>query len=248
MTWPWESLHVEALAWYDCWLKGRDTGILEGPAFRYWLPGAEEWRASEVWPPGGLALRSLALRADGALDEEEASKGDRSLMVFAPGLSLPAGTDSDPPSALTWTSAPLESDLELIGDLEVELHATSTAIDTAWIVTLQDVAPNDDVSDVTAGWLRASLREPAACLSTPGSPTVSCRRADAVVPGCLTVYRIPLVPNARRFAAGHRMRLVLTSDDQQDGTPAIMGFRHAPVGTSSRNTVHSSSRLLFHAN
>lgn len=27
--------------------------------------------------------------------------------------------------------------------------------------------------------------------------------------------------------------------------PAIMGFRHAPVGTSSRNTIHSSSRLLL---
>lgn len=34
LTWPWESLHVEALAWYDHWLKGRDTGILEGPRIR----------------------------------------------------------------------------------------------------------------------------------------------------------------------------------------------------------------------
>ncbi len=33
LTWPWESLHVEALAWFDHWLKGRDTGILEGRAF-----------------------------------------------------------------------------------------------------------------------------------------------------------------------------------------------------------------------
>jgi hypothetical protein len=24
-----------------------------------------------------------------------------------------------------------------------------------------------------------------------------------------------------------------------------MGFRHAPVGTSSRNTIHTSSRLLL---
>jgi uncharacterized protein len=26
-----ESLHLEALAWYDHWLKGKETGILEGP-------------------------------------------------------------------------------------------------------------------------------------------------------------------------------------------------------------------------
>ena len=46
LTWPWESLHVEALAWFDHWLKGRDTGIMDGPPIRYCLPGAEEWRTA----------------------------------------------------------------------------------------------------------------------------------------------------------------------------------------------------------
>jgi predicted acyl esterase len=67
---------------------------------------------------------------------------------------------------------------------------------------------------------------------------------DAVVPGETTVYRVPLVANARRFDVGHRLRLVLASDDQDEDVPAMMGFRHASVGTSSLNTIHSSSRLL----
>ena len=54
LTWPWESLHIEALAWFDHWLKGQDTGILDGPRIRYWLPGADEWRTSENWPPEGF--------------------------------------------------------------------------------------------------------------------------------------------------------------------------------------------------
>ncbi|ETZ98794.1 peptidase S15 domain protein [Mycobacterium kansasii 824] len=54
-----------------------------------------------------------------------------------------------------------------------------------------------------------------------------------------------MVPNARRFKSGHRIQLVLTSDDQDPSVPAIMGFRHASVGTSSLNTVRSSSRLLL---
>jgi hypothetical protein len=37
----------------------------------------------------------------------------------------------------------------------------------------------------------------------------------------------------------------LTSDDQDPSTPAIMNFRHASVGTSSLNTIRSSSRLLL---
>src|ERR1700712_297039 len=72
LAWPWESLHVETLAWYDHWLKGRDTGILEGPAFRYILPEAgPAWRAAEAWPIKGLTYRALALRHDGLLADDE---------------------------------------------------------------------------------------------------------------------------------------------------------------------------------
>ena len=81
--------------------------------------------------------------------------------------------------------------------------------------------------------------------SSVGAPELPCRAADAVVPGSITAYRIPLVTNVRRFAAGHRVRLVVTSDDQDASTPAIMGFRHATVGTSSLNTIRSSSRLVL---
>lgn len=54
-----------------------------------------------------------------------------------------------------------------------------------------------------------------------------------------------LVPNARRFRAGHKLRLCLTTDDQNKDTPAPLEFRHASIGTSSFNTVFSSSRLLL---
>jgi hypothetical protein len=45
--------------------------------------------------------------------------------------------------------------------------------------------------------------------------------------------------------AGHRLRLILTSDDQDPKFPADMNFRRASVGTSSLNRVASSSRLLL---
>jgi predicted acyl esterase len=57
-------------------------------------------------------------------------------------------------------------------------------------------------------------------------------------------YRIPLIHNARRFLAGHRIQLMLTSDDQPKDIPALLDYRHPPVGTTSRNTIHASSRLL----
>ena len=62
LTWPWESLHVEALAWFDHWLKGRGTGILNGPSIRRALLAAEGWRTADTWPPTASTHRQLALR------------------------------------------------------------------------------------------------------------------------------------------------------------------------------------------
>ena len=77
LSWPWEGLHYEVLAWYDHWLKSRDTGIMEGPPIRYVLPEADGWRTASTWPPPESKLTAFALRADGALSEEEGHHGSR---------------------------------------------------------------------------------------------------------------------------------------------------------------------------
>ncbi len=244
LSWPWESLHVEALAWFDHWLKGVDTGILEGPKVRYRLPGAEEWRTSETWPPAARALE-LALRQDGTLSHDEGQPGEQSYMTLGAGTNRPHASLTDPPSSLIWTSEPIERDLDVAGSIELRLDAISSASDTAWIVMLEDVDASGEASHVTAGYLRASLREVDEKNSRPGAPVLPCRRSQVVPIGELVEYRIPLVTNARRFAAGHRIQLHLTSDDQDPTTPGFTGFRHASVGTSSLNTVRSSSRLVL---
>jgi len=245
LTWPWESMHIEALAWYDHWLKGKDTGILEGPPIRYFLPGADRWCTAESWPPSDAPHHEFALCANGTLSPDEGRPGDRQFMVLGTGLGRAKPSAIDPPSLLTWTSTPLTEDTDVVGDIELRLVASATAIDTAWMATLRDVAPDGDTTDVTAGWLRASMREVDEAASRPGAPALPCRNAQAVPIGEDVVYRIPLVPNARRFKKGHRIQLVLTSDDQDPSVPVIMSFRHAGVGTSSLNTVRSSSRLLI---
>ena len=244
LTWPWESLHTEALAWFDHWLKGRDTGIVGGDPVRYALPGSDEWHSAESWPPRGTH-RELALRADGTLADDEGEPGAREYMVLGAGLNRANPSPIDPPSTLMWTSDPLEEALDMVGDIELRLVAAATASDTAWIAMLQDVSPDETVTDITAGWLRASLREVDEAASLPGGPVLPCRRAQAVPIGEDVEYRIPLVPNARRFKTGHRIRLILASDDQDPSAPVIMNFRHASVGTSSLNTIRSSSRLLL---
>lgn len=244
LTWPWESLHTEALAWYDHWLKGVDTGIMDGPPVRYVLPGTDGWHTSADWPPPAT-YRELALRADGGLAEDEGAPGAREYLTLCAGLNRSVSSPIDPPAALTWSTDPLSAPVDVVGPIELRLHASATATDTAWLATLRDVAPDGVATEVTAGWLRATLRTVDEAQSRDGAPELPCDQAVAVPVGDVVVYRIPVVANARRFAAGHRLELILTSDDQNSQAPAIMNFRHAGVGTSSLNTVHSTSRLLI---
>ena len=60
-SWPWEAMHYEALAWYDHHLKGIDTGIMDGDPIRYFLPGTDEWRTADSWPPADSSLVGFAL-------------------------------------------------------------------------------------------------------------------------------------------------------------------------------------------
>jgi predicted acyl esterase len=103
---------------------------------------------------------------DGSLADEEGESGSRTLMALGTGLGRVQASETDPPSHLTWTGAPLEHDLDVVGDIELQLEAVSTASDTAWIVFLQDVDAAGTVTDITAGYLRAScgrwMRQPAA--------------------------------------------------------------------------------------
>jgi hypothetical protein len=68
----------EALRWWDHWLKGIDTGIMDEPMLRVWMqhyaapapfvaeqPG--RWVAETAWPSPRLEPRRLRLDGDGAL-------------------------------------------------------------------------------------------------------------------------------------------------------------------------------------
>ncbi len=245
LAWPWESLHIEAIAWFDHWLKGKDTGILDGPHFRYILPEAEGWRTTDVWPIREVVHHAYALRADGGLSRDEGQAGARTYMNLGGGLNRPRASETDPPAFLEWTTPPLAYDLDLTGPIELRLDATCTAPDTAFIAVLQDVDENGNAINVTGGYLRASLRYVDEAASKHGAPFLPCRVFEPVPIGERVTYRIPIVPNARRYRAGHQLRLYITTDDQNADRPALLEFRHASVGTSSLNTVFSSSRLFL---
>ena len=47
---PFHSFHREMLKWFDHWLRGIDTGIMEEPPVKYWVMGENRWRMADNWP------------------------------------------------------------------------------------------------------------------------------------------------------------------------------------------------------
>ncbi len=143
-TWPWESMHLEALEWFDHHLKDRNTGITDVPPH-------------SLLAPGGRGMADLGRLASSADYEEPRLGADgafRAAHQRLPRAAVPGhrsgpsprARKSDPPFVLYWQSTPLEADLDIVGPIELQLSATSTAIDTAWIVMLSDVAPDGRVT------------------------------------------------------------------------------------------------------
>ncbi len=205
---------------------------MEGPPIRYIIPGEIHdgpntgWHEAAAWPPPEARRIEFALCRDGTLAHEEGKRGARSYVYAAPPHAALFGKHE---LMLEWTTAPLDQELVLAGPVEVTLNAASSAGDTGFILALQDVAEDNISVDITAGWRRAAISDDFSAL----------REVPASVERC---YRIPLVDNARRFARRHRIRLIVRSDDNTGAEP-IMGFRHQPVGMSTRITIASSSRL-----
>ena len=241
LQWPWETLHVEALAWFDQWLKHRDTGIMEGPPIRYVVEGADEWRATSSWPPEGTRFVDLLLGADGRLGAGT-PEGARDYLYLPENYDRPGNTNPPwLPDQLTWDSSAITEAVELTGPFVLHLVAASTANDTDWIAKLQDVSPDGSARDLTQGWLRASHRALDATRSKPQFPYHPHDRVEPLLPGVATDFEIAILPSAHRFPAGHRLRLVLTSHD--GGGFAMQGLNHTGLGIAARNRVFARSRL-----
>jgi putative CocE/NonD family hydrolase len=135
------------------------------------------------------------------------------------------------PDVLTYTSGPLEQPLETTGPLEVHLFAATDAPDTDFVAKLMDVSPDGESRILAEGILRARFRE-------------GFDRPRPVEPGAVHPYRIDLVATAYVFAAGHRVRVAVTSSSfpRFDRNP---NTGHA-LGVDGPDDLRPARQTIFH--
>jgi len=211
----------EALRWWDFWLKGIDTGIMDEPVLRAWMqesvppattyperPG--RWIAESSWPPRGgqskvlhLSGRTLSETPDENAETIIASSLATGVTFgeWCPyGLSgeLPADQRPDDGRSVCFDTEPLSGRIEIFGAPVVTLDLSSDKPSAMIAARLEDVAPDGASTLVTYGLLNLTHRG-------------GHEQPQALDPG--RKYRVEIVLNdvAQAFPAGHRIRLALAT-------------------------------------
>jgi hypothetical protein len=204
--------HRDGIAWMRAHLLGDDR-LVTGAPVRVRVTGERSgggWRELDRWPPPGTIERRLWPVAGGELAEATpemaGAGGDRYTYDPAdptPSLGGPvlleraAVVDNGPLEArddvLVYSGPPLPATMEAIGDVEVELFARASA---DWFDLFARVC------DVDAAGVSRNV--------TDGLVSVAPDRFERDDDG---VWRVPvrLWPIGHRFAAGHRIRLLVAS-------------------------------------
>ncbi|MBC8872637.1 MAG: CocE/NonD family hydrolase [Planctomycetes bacterium] len=221
----------ESIRWLDWVIKRKDNGMKDQPPARIFVQGIDELRHYAQWPPPAMQdvryyLHSPDGSRIGTLDTEPpgdevptqytydprepvpsigGNANHRGInMTLGSGAVLKEGSFDQRPvenrdDVLAFTTAALEQDVEVIGPISLKLHAATDARDTDFTAVLIDVLPDGRAMNVTEGIMRTRFRQ-------------SIWQAPKLLrPGEVYKYDLELLPTARVFRKGHKIRLHLSS-------------------------------------
>jgi len=221
-AWPEPQVEwrYEAVRWFDQWLKGEDTGILEEPDFAVYVrnyyppdpatPGIPgRWRWEDGWPIERIDHQSWYVQADNGLSRDAAEAATHHL-AYKPSVGLEGGgptmwwgsitPDQQPMDdhSLVYDSEPLTGPLEILGRPIAMLNVSATATRANWVVRISDVAPDGQVTQVAGAAFNGTHRN-------------SARDPEDIVPGDVFPLEIQLHLTSWVFEEGHRIRVAISN-------------------------------------
>ncbi|MFA9477504.1 CocE/NonD family hydrolase [Phycisphaerales bacterium AB-hyl4] len=216
----------EAVRWWDQWLKHIDTGIMNEPMLRAYVQDSVPpatgykrrpgwWVGEPTWPSPNIGTRRFHLSYRGLVPDtlHDALPVQHSMSVQSPlSLGLFAGkwcSEAAPPDlpddqrhedggALTFDTAPLSNDLEVLGPPVIELELSVDRPVAMVAVRLSDILPDGRATRVSYALLNLTHRH-------------SHEHPEPVVPHKRYRVQIQLNDIGQLFPAGHCVRVALST-------------------------------------
>lgn len=211
----------EAQRWWDHWLKGVDTGIMDEPMLSAWMqdsvPPAPQydarpgrWVAETAWPSSRIAAQQFALNRCGLEAEPKAedpltARTPQTLgltsgewLSFGDAGEMPVDQRTDDGQSLSFDTAALASRMEILGAPVVELEIAVDRPVAFLCARLCDVSPDGASTRVSYGFLNLTH-------------DTTHETVTPLVPGARRRVRLQLNDIAHAFAPGHRIRLAVST-------------------------------------
>jgi putative CocE/NonD family hydrolase len=247
------------LEWYDYLLKGVQNRYAK-KRVRIFVMGANEWRDEDDWPLARAksvkyflhsSKGANSLRGDGELSKEAAAGAEASeQFTYDPANPVPttggplccdnghlAGGPKDQrgvearEDVLVYSTPALERDLEVTGQVKLELYAKSSAADTDFTAKLVDVWPDGFVQNLTEGIVRGRYRD-------------SQERPELMTPGEVYKMTVDLWSTSNVFKKGHKIRLEISSSN----FPRFdRNLNTGEAGTATGRSVTATNSVLHDA-
>lgn len=240
---PIVQYQYESLRWFDHWLKGVDTGMLEEDPVQVFIERSGEWRSGQEWPLKDAKFTPFYLHANGLMFERE---------VFP---AEPPTTFTDSPferGTATFTTPPFREATEICGPMVLQLYGSTTGTEVLWYASILEVDADDQEHLLTRGWMRGSQRKLEPRLSTPWLPVQEDLGREPLEPGAIYEFNIAVRPYGILMRPGTRLRLRIRTTDKGDEVPDILhnhavgllaGAQHNRVSIH-HDEDHPSSLLL----
>jgi predicted acyl esterase len=224
-TFHTEPLMLELKRWYDRWLKEIPNGIEYEPPVRIYVQGKNPgFRDEADWPIARARTLELFLAGEGLVASAPVHPEERS-------LAYPRNDFLSDIGSVVFETGPLGEDTEITGGSTLVLFVSSDQREVDLSISLSDRGESG-TTIVTRGWQKASQHALDAQRSTALRPFHPHRSEEALVPGEVYEVAVEIWPTSWRFAAGHRIRLSISTGDRTH----FYGFK------CGRDTYHFGGR------
>lgn len=239
------------LDFFDFYMKGKDTKVDEWPLIRYYNLGEEAFKTANEWPIPATTQQRMYFNDQNLLSnnipetpntfdtykvDPKTTTGEKNrwtTQMGGPVINLNDRGEMDQ-RMLTYTTTPFDEELQITGEVVVNLKLSSTHQDGGLFIYLEDVDSSGQSRYITEGGLRLIHRKVNIDPTYGYLHTYFEQDAELMEPGKMEEAQIVMQPTSVLIKKGHRLRIAIAGADKdtfdripKNGRPTYTIYRSA---------------------